>query len=128
METGLSTHEQNRLVWAPDLLGSACFLVSGAVAYGVTTGPHLLPARWRPAAADPGWVMAAVNLVGCVLFGVAAIASLVVPSTGSVLALAPVNWGTALGGLCFFIGAMLLWRRHSPERNASARPLVPEEV
>jgi hypothetical protein len=45
MQTGLSTHEQNRLVWAPDLLGSACFLASGALAYGVTTGPHLLPAR-----------------------------------------------------------------------------------
>jgi LPXTG-motif cell wall-anchored protein len=61
--------------------------------------------------------MAAVNLTGCVLFGVSAIASYVVPSTGSVLALAPVNWGTALGALCFLIGALLLARKR---RDADA--------
>src|SRR3954451_19844151 len=48
------------------------------------------------------------QLAGCVLFMIAAVASFVLPSTGSVLALAPVNWGTALGALCFFIGAVLL--------------------
>jgi peptidoglycan/LPS O-acetylase OafA/YrhL len=55
--------------------------------------------------------MAAVNLAGCVLFGISAIASYVVPSTGSVLALAPANWGTALRALCFLIGALLLERQ-----------------
>jgi len=119
LQTGLSTHEQNRLVWAPDLFGSTCFLVSGALAYGVTTGPHVLPARWRPYQRDPAWVMAAVNLAGCVLFGVSAIASYVVPATGSVLALAPANWGTALGALCFLIGALLLGSKH---RHAEAQP------
>ncbi len=116
LQDGLSAQETNRLVWAPDVLGSVCFLVSGALAYSATIGPHLLPARWRPVAEDPAWSMAAVNLAGCVLFGVAAIASYVVPSTGSVLALAPANWGTALGGLCFLIGAVLLWRRSSNVR------------
>jgi hypothetical protein len=110
MQTGLSTHQQDRLVWAPDLVGSICFLASGALAYAVTSGPHLLPRSWRPAESDPAWTTAAVNLVGCLLFGVAAIASYIVPSTGSMLALAPANWGTALGGMCFLIGAILLWR------------------
>jgi hypothetical protein len=127
MQTGLSTHAQNRLVWAPDLFGSGCFLVSGTLAYAVTTGPHLLPARWRPAQSDPAWVMAGVNLVGCVLFGIAAIASFVIPSTGSVLALAPANWGTALGGLCFLIGAVLLWRHASPVSKPT-HPLISEEA
>jgi hypothetical protein len=113
MQTGLSTHQQDRLVWAPDLFGSVCFLISGALAYAVTSGPHLLPSSWLPKQRDPAWTMAAVNLAGCVLFGVAAIASYVVPSTGSILALAPANWGTALGGLCFLIGAVLLWRASS---------------
>ncbi len=113
LQSGLSAQETNRLVWGPDALGSGCFLVSGALAYSVTIGPHILPARWRPTQDDPAWSMAAVNFAGCVLFGVAAIASYVVPSTGSVLALAPANWGTALGGLCFFIGSLLLWRRSS---------------
>jgi hypothetical protein len=55
--------------------------------------------------------MAAVNLAGCVLFGISAIASHVVPSTGSVLDLAAANWTTALGALCFLIGALLLLPR-----------------
>jgi hypothetical protein len=126
MQTGLTTHQENRLVWAPDVFGSACFLASGLLAYGVTTGPHLLPRRLRPAERDDVWVMAAINLGGCVLFGVAAIASYVVPSTGSVLALAPANWCTALGALCFFVGAVLLFRK--ARGSPAARPLVPTEV
>jgi hypothetical protein len=122
MQTGLSAHQQDRLVWAPDLLGSACFLVSGALAYAVTSGPHLLPGRWRPAQSDPNSTMAAVNLLGCLLFGVAAVASYVVPSTGSLLALAPANWCTSLGGLCFLIGAVLLWRQERHRENHSAKP------
>jgi len=113
MQTGLSTHEQNRLVWGPDLLGSGCFLASGLLAYGATTG---------------GRRMAGINLAGCVLFMIAAVASFVLPSTGSVLALAPVNWGTALGALCFFIGAVLLWRGHAPHDSAGVQPLQPKEV
>ena len=103
LQDGLSTHQENRLVWAPDLVGSACFLVSGALAYRVAHGIHLRPAR-----RDREWTMAAVNLAGCVLFGVSAVASYIVPSSGSILDLAAANWGTALGALCFFIGALLL--------------------
>jgi hypothetical protein len=100
MQDGLSTQRENRLVFAPDLLGSACFLVSGVLAYRVATGPE---AR-----------MATVNLAGCVLFGISAIASYVVPSSGSVLDLAAANWSTALGALCFFIGALMLLPRKNP--------------
>jgi hypothetical protein len=119
MQAGLSTHQVDRLVWAPDLLGSIAFLISGSLAYGVTTGPHLLPSTWLPEQKDPAWKMAAVNFVGCVLFMIAAIGSYVVPSSGSVLALAPANFGTSLGGLCFLIGAVMLWR-HSRKATAPA--------
>ena len=100
MQDSLSTQQENRLVFAPDLLGSACFLVSGVLAYRVATGPESR--------------MAAVNLAGCVLFGISAIASYVVPSSGSVLDLAAANWSTALGALCFFIGALMLLPHKSP--------------
>jgi hypothetical protein len=99
MRDGLSTEQENRLIFAPDLFGSACFLVSGALAYRVATGPES--------------TMATVNLAGCVLFGISAVASYVVPSSGSVLDLAAVNWCTALGALCFFIGAVMLLPRKS---------------
>ena len=48
-----------------------------------------------------------MNLVGCVAFGIAAIAGYVVPSSGSVLDLAAANFATAFGGLCFLVGAVL---------------------
>jgi hypothetical protein len=103
LQDGLSTEQTNRLVWTPDLLGSVAFLVSGVVAYLVTTGRHIRPER-----RDRKWWMATVNLAGCVFFMVSAIASYVVPSTGSILDLAASNFSTALGALCFFIGALLL--------------------
>lgn len=124
MQDGLSTQQEDRLIWAPDLYGSACFLVSGALAYRVTTGPSLRPARL-----NRDWTTAAVNLLGCVLFGVSAVASYVVPSSGSILDLAASNWTTALGALCFFIGALLILpRRHAEDARSAGRPIVPKEV
>jgi YrhK-like protein len=108
MQDGLSTTQQNRLVWTPDLFGSAAFLISGALAYRVVTGGHV-----RPAQRDRDWTMAAVNLAGCVFFGISAVASYVVPSSGSVLDLAAANWTTALGATCFFAGALMLIPQHA---------------
>jgi hypothetical protein len=91
----LSAQQENRLIWAPDVFGSTCFLVSAVLGYRATVGSH---------------TMAAVNLAGCVFFGFSAIASFVVPDTGSILALAAANWNTAAGALCFLIGALMLAR------------------
>jgi hypothetical protein len=115
MQDGLSTTQANRLVWAPDVFGSAAFLISGALAYRVATGPHLRPAR-----RDRSWRMAAVNLAGCVFFGISALASYVVPSSGSVLDLAAANWTTALGAACFFAGSLMLLPA-SPHRGDAVR-------
>ena len=104
LQSGLSTEQEDRLIFAPDLVGSACFLVSGMLAYGVAAGPRPL----HPPRRDRAWRMATVNLVGCIFFGISAIASYVVPSSGSILDLAAANWTTALGALCFFIGALML--------------------
>ena len=106
MQDGLSTKQENRLVWSPDVFGSACFLMSGALAYRVACGYRL-----RPVHRDDSWRTAAINLAGCVLFGIAAIASFVVPSSGSILDLAASNWCTALGALCFLIGAVRIYPR-----------------
>ena len=114
MQDGLSTTQENRLVWAPDLFGSAAFLVSGALAYRVVTGGHL-----RPEHRDRDWRMAAVNLAGCILFGISAVASYVVPSTGSVVDLAAANWTTALGAACFFAGALMLMPQAGPSGRAA---------
>ena len=108
MQTGLSSHQEDRLIWGPDLIGSVCFLVSGALAYRVAAGG---------AHEGRGWHMAVINLAGCVLFMVSALASYVVPDTGSIVDLAAANWATGLGAACFLAGAVLLWPTHQPVRS-----------
>jgi hypothetical protein len=104
LQTGLDATEYNRLVWTPDVLGSVCFLVSGGLAYLVVRRSSHGATEWR---------IAVVNLAGCVAFGISAIAGYVVPSTGSALDLAAANAWTALGALCFLVGALLLLPRRS---------------
>ena len=105
MKTGLDAHQTNRLVWAPDVFGCACFLVASYLAY-VEVGGHGVRRQTR----TTDWWIAAVNLAGSVAFGVSAIASFIVPKTGSVLDLGAANFTTALGALGFLIGALLLMR------------------
>jgi peptidoglycan/LPS O-acetylase OafA/YrhL len=80
------------VVWRPDAFGSACFLISGAIAYRASA---------HEASREP-----AINLLGCVLFAIAAVAGYVVPAHGSPLALAAANVTTTLGALCFLTCAL----------------------
>jgi hypothetical protein len=104
MHTALTSSEYNALVWRPDWRGSICFLVSGVIAYRASRrdGWHgLLPER-----EGSGWWQPAVNLLGCIFFGVSAVAGFIVPSTGSMLDQAAANWNTALGAACFLACAL----------------------
>jgi len=101
MQTAVSSPQYNKLVWRPDALGSICFLVSGTIAY-LASPRH----GWLSARDGPGWWQPAVNLLGCIFFGISAVAGYVVPSTGSVLDLAAANWNTCLGAACFLVCAL----------------------
>jgi multisubunit Na+/H+ antiporter MnhG subunit len=68
------------------------------------------------------WWIAAVNLLGCILFLMAAIASYVVPDTGDILDLAAANVTTSLGALCFLIGAVLLLSEGGRTHDDSSQP------
>ena len=61
---------------------------------------------WLPARGGEGWWQPAVNLLGCIFFGISAVAGYVVPSTGSMLDLAAANWNTSLGAACFLACAL----------------------
>jgi hypothetical protein len=104
MTTGFDNAEYDRLVWTPDTLGCICFLVASYLAYVDVTGGLT---RW-PRHRTLDWKISAANLVGSVAFGIAAIASFVVPATGSVLHLAAANVFIGLGALCFLVGSLLL--------------------
>ncbi|MCD6014403.1 MAG: hypothetical protein K0R88_487 [Solirubrobacterales bacterium] len=117
MTQSFDTSQVDRLVWAPEALGSICFLISGLLAYLEVRGGGV-----RDAERTLEWRIAIVNLAGCVLFGLSTIASYVVPSTGDVLALAAANVTTSLGALCFLVGAVMLLRD-----SATAEGLGPDD-
>jgi hypothetical protein len=96
LATTLSDPAYDRLVWRPDAFGSICSLVSGAIAHRASQRHGWLPAR-----AGSGWWQPGVNLLGCVVFGIAAVVGHLVPSTGTLLDLSAANWTTAAGAACF---------------------------
>jgi peptidoglycan/LPS O-acetylase OafA/YrhL len=97
----LSDSNYNRLVWRPDAFGSICFLISGAIAYRASARRGWLPARGQAC-----WWEPSINLLGCIFFGISAVAGYLVPSTGDLLSLAAANWNTALGAACFLTCAV----------------------
>jgi hypothetical protein len=101
LQTALSSSEYDKLVWRPDALGSVCFLVSGVIAYRASARRGWLPIR-----TGQGWWEPAVNLIGCILFGISAVTGHVVPTTGSMIDQAASNWTTGLGAACFFACAL----------------------
>jgi YrhK-like protein len=124
MHTALSSAEYNRLVWRPDALGSVCFLVSGAIAYRACARRG-----WWPERAGRGWWEPAVNLLGCVFFGISALAGYVVPSSGSVVDLAAANANTSLGAACFLACAVATIRSGRTTKSpAQVRSYDPSRI
>ena len=104
MHTAITSTEYDRLVWRPDWRGSICFLISGAIAYHASQRGRWH--GWLPRRGGAGWWQPAVNLLGCIFFGISAIAGYVVPETGSMLDQAAANWNTSLGAACFLACAL----------------------
>ena len=99
----LSTAQARRLIWAPDVAGSICFLVASWLAYSEVN------ARIRPHPdGSTGWRIAAVNMAGSIAFGIAAIAARYLRTTGELANITLVNLGTFVGAICFLVGAVLL--------------------
>ncbi|HEY6762479.1 MAG TPA: hypothetical protein VI318_23460 [Baekduia sp.] len=122
VHTSFSNAHYDRVVWRPDAFGSICFLVSGVIAYRASPRHG-----WRPRRDAAGWWPPAVNLLGCVFFGISAIAGYVVPATGSVLDLAAANGTTMLGAACFLACAVAALRqRPAPSDRGAVAAGAPE--
>lgn len=108
LDTSLNATQAHRLVWVPDVAGSICFLVASGLAwFEVSHG------WWSWRLRSISWRIAALNLAGSIAFGVSAVASKIVTTTGEPRNIMLVNLGTAVGGVCFFAGALFLL----PERT-----------
>ena len=104
-----TVEEEDRLVWAPDYIGSIAFLVASHLAW--TSVCHRL---WCVRRDDPSWWGALLNYVGSILFMASAIASFTLTTTGEALNITIVNVCTFLGAVCFLAGAYLLLPPHKP--------------
>lgn len=105
LDHAVGSPHYSQVVWRPDALGSACFLVSGALAWTAAGG------GWRRGPSrTPDGRIAAVDMAGCVAFGISALTAYVVPSTADQLDAALAALTTCLGALAFLVGALLLLR------------------
>jgi len=103
MKHGFDTHQLNRRVWKPDVVGSIAFLVSSELAYAEVC--H----RWVSFRnRDLSWWIVALNMLGSIAFGLSAIGAFTEPASGQAVSSHLANGGTSFGGLCFLAGSLLL--------------------
>ena len=114
MQHGLDARQTDLRVWAPDAAGSVCFLVASALAYA-----EVCHRWWCVRRRSLSWWIVALSLLGSIAFGVAAIASLVEPSSDVMVNVRIANAGTSIGAVCFLAGALLLPREAAAERESS---------
>ena len=96
-----TSHDYNTVVWGPNAFGSVCFLISGMIFYLSSPRRGLLP-RFD----HEGWWEAAVNLLGCVLFGISAVTGYATGNAGTLISTEISNWTTTLGAACFLACAL----------------------
>jgi hypothetical protein len=105
----LTPTQMDRLVWNPDIIGCALFLISGHLAMVDISGSW-----WQVRGEGLGWWIVFVNQVGSVLFMVAAVASFV-RADGDMIAVGIANWGTLTGALCFAVAGAMQFREPPDE-------------
>lgn len=110
----------DRLVWSPDMIGCALFLISGHLAM-VGIAEHFWRV-WRRR--DLGWWIIAINQLGSALFMASAVAAFARPTSGDALSTGIANWGTLTGALCFAIAGLIQEFEHplGPRRRRGRRP------
>jgi YrhK-like protein len=97
----LSPHAKDLLVWAPDAIGSVCFLVSSVLAtYAVWSRRNDMHVRR----------IADFNLYGSIAFGASAVAARYVGDTDELVNAALASSGTLVGAIFFFFAAWMLRR------------------
>jgi hypothetical protein len=99
----LTLVQQERLVWAPDAIGSILFLVAST--FAVIEVRDGLQLGWRPSLES---AIAWLNMTGSIAFGISAVAAFIDPTDGQLLNVAAANAFTFLGAVCFFLGAFML--------------------
>jgi len=101
LTVAVTDRSYDMVVWGPNAIGSACFLISGAIFY--LSSPRR---GWLPRTDHEGWWEAGCNMLGCVLFGVSAVTGYVTGHPGALVSVGISNWTTTLGAVCFLACAV----------------------
>ena len=115
--TGLSWREEDLLIWTPNMVGCACFLVASALAY-----VEVMQGAARFAPRSVSWWVAVSNLLGSVAFQISALYSFAGPEPAAAGALFRASFYTAAGGLCFLLGSYLMIPELFDENEAGDPP------
>ena len=99
----LSWYKQDLTIWAPDLVGSVLFLISGYLAFIETCHRYW---AWQPDSIS--WWVTFTNLLGCVGFMISALSSVVLPQLTSSAWINISLLFTLVGALGFLIGSLLM--------------------
>lgn len=105
---------EKHLVWAPDAGGSVAFLISGAFAIVAYWRVKKL---WNPS--DSGWWATQINMLGCIAFGVSAVAAYITPD-GNTIDNVLANSCTFVGAVCFFLSSLIVLPRRSAVPGATS--------
>lgn len=97
----LTVEGEQKFIWNPDAAGSTAFLISGVFALVAFARSDRF---WNPGQVD--WWAGQVNFLGCVAFGVAAVAAFIT-ATGATLDARVASVSTLIGAVCFS------WHPHS---------------
>jgi hypothetical protein len=100
----VSSSQYDQVVWRPDFYGSVLFLISSF--FGIIAVARLL--SWRPR--EAAWWAAWLNMLGSVAFMASAIGAFVMPKTAAAVDVRLADRGTFVGAVCFFFGALLMFR------------------
>jgi len=111
MMPSLNWFQQDLLIWAPNIVGSVLFLVSGYLAFGETCHAYW---AWKPASIS--WWVVFTNLLGCVGFMISAVFAIVLPGGPTIEAAHISLLFTLCGALGFLLGSLLML----PETMAQA--------
>lgn len=103
MLAGLDWEQQDLLIWTPNILGCACFLISSALAWVEISGGA---ASFAPRSAS--WWSVVLNLLGSIAFQLSALHAFVRPGTPDPNELWLAGFWTFAGALGFFFGSYLL--------------------
>jgi hypothetical protein len=95
--------QEEVLIWAPDVIGSICFLVSSYLA--LVEVSHRF---WSVQPAQLSWWIVMINLLGSIAFMLSAVFSFLPPSGRGAEWLWGANFYTLLGAMCFFVASYLM--------------------